>query len=159
MYLSNTEPLTCLSCSLNAVFYVLHGPVPQDAETPSFCCCKFLTNLWIISIAVLENVHAAEAGLQKRVTFSTLIEAPAGPGYQTRATCVAGSGASHSAIHYHSELFPSVTYIDVFDSITFTGVSLFLLLPLFVRPLPLPFLAAADAAEDDSKDKSMMNGR
>jgi hypothetical protein len=43
-----------------------------------------------------------EAGLQKRANFPTLIIGLAGTGDQTRATCVAGSGANHSAIQYHS---------------------------------------------------------
>jgi hypothetical protein len=35
-------------------------------------------------------------------TFSTLIVGPDRSGDQTRATCVAGSGASRSAIHYNA---------------------------------------------------------
>jgi hypothetical protein len=33
-FILNTEPLTSLSCHLNAVFHFLYGIVPQDAETP-----------------------------------------------------------------------------------------------------------------------------
>jgi hypothetical protein len=92
MYLFNTEPLTSLGkCPLNAVLHVLCGPVPQHAGTPSLSLLHIL-NLSIISIAVLENT-----GLQERATFSSLIVRPAGTGDQSKATCVAGRGASRSA--------------------------------------------------------------
>jgi hypothetical protein len=92
MYVTYTEPFTSLGSPLNAVLHVLRGPVPQDAEAPSLLLLNFF-NLSIISIAVLENVP------QRRATISTLIVGPAGTGDRTRATCVAGSGASRSAIH------------------------------------------------------------
>jgi hypothetical protein len=60
-------------------------------------------NLSIISIAVLENVPP-DAGLQKRADLTSLMVGPAGTEDQTRATCVAGSGASRSAIHYTTRL-------------------------------------------------------
>jgi hypothetical protein len=66
--------------------------------------CAFVTanfNLFIVSIAVLENANVPpDQGLQKRANFSTLIVGLAGTGDQNRATCVAGSGANRSAIHY-----------------------------------------------------------
>jgi hypothetical protein len=66
----------------------------------TFACAtaKNLTH-FMISIAVLENVPA-DAELQKRATFSTLIMGLAGSGNQTRATCIASSGTDRSAIHY-----------------------------------------------------------
>jgi hypothetical protein len=62
--------------------------------------CKFITH-FIISIAVLENVPP-DAGLQKRATFSTLNVGLAETRNQTQATCVAGTVARRSAIHYAS---------------------------------------------------------
>jgi hypothetical protein len=96
MYLLNTEPSTSLGCALNAVVHVLRGPVPQDAGTPLLLLLQIF-NLSIILIAVLENVSPAHAVLQKRATVSLLIVGPARTGDRT---CVAGSGASRSAIHY-----------------------------------------------------------
>jgi hypothetical protein len=46
-----------------------------------------------------------DAGLQKRVNFSTLIVGLAGTGDRTRTTCVAGSGHNRSAIHYDTIQF------------------------------------------------------
>jgi hypothetical protein len=60
-----SQPLTSLSCSLNAVF-----PGLKMWDTFSCATAIFLT-YFIISIAVLENVPPG-AGLQKRATFSTL---------------------------------------------------------------------------------------
>jgi hypothetical protein len=60
-------------------------------NTFAFTTANF--NLVKITIAVLENVPA-EAGLQKRANFFTLIVGLAGTGDQTRATCVAGSGVT-----------------------------------------------------------------
>jgi hypothetical protein len=88
-YLS--KPLTSLSCSLNAVF-------PGLKMWDTFACLlqKKLTH-FIISIAVLENVPPG-AGLQKKSTFSTPNVGLSGTGNRTRATCVASSGTSRSAI-------------------------------------------------------------
>jgi hypothetical protein len=58
----------------------------------------------IISIAELENVPPTQ-DLQKRATFSTPIIGLAETGDQTRATCVAGSVARRSAIHYDHKLY------------------------------------------------------
>jgi hypothetical protein len=63
------------------------------------CTTAILLTYFIISIAVLENVPH-DTGLQKRATFSNLNVGTAGTGDQTRATCVAGSVARRSAIHY-----------------------------------------------------------
>jgi hypothetical protein len=49
-----------------------------------------------------------DAGLQKRATFSTLIVGLARTGDRTRATCGAGSGNNHSAIHYDSYNLKSI---------------------------------------------------
>jgi hypothetical protein len=49
MYLTNTEPLTRLGCSLNAVL------LPQDAKAPSLLLLQIF-NLSRISIEMLENV-------------------------------------------------------------------------------------------------------
>jgi hypothetical protein len=57
--------------------------MPQDAETP------------------LLLLRASDAGLQKRATFSALIVGPSGTGVRTQTTCIAGSGANRSAIHYN----------------------------------------------------------
>jgi hypothetical protein len=58
------------------------------------------SNLFIISIAVLENVPL-DAGIQKRANFFTLIVGLAGTWDQTRATCVASSSVNRSAFHYN----------------------------------------------------------
>jgi hypothetical protein len=65
----------------------------------TFACANaiFKTH-FIISIAVLEKV-SPDAGSQKRATFSTHNLGLAWTGNQTRATCVASSGTSRSAIH------------------------------------------------------------
>jgi hypothetical protein len=84
---------------LNAVFIVVRGPVHKDARSPLLLLQQMI-NLSIISIAVLKNECASDAGLHKRATFSTLIVGPDGPGDQTRATCVVGSGTRRSTIHY-----------------------------------------------------------
>jgi hypothetical protein len=67
LYLSNTDPLTSLSCPLNAVFRILRGPVPQDAGTPLLLLLHFF-NLSTISIAVLENV-SLRRGYRKETPF------------------------------------------------------------------------------------------
>jgi hypothetical protein len=69
MYLSNTEPLTSLSCPLNAVFHALRGTVPRDAGTPLLLLLQIF-NLSIISIAVLENVSPTQ-GYRKGYLFHT----------------------------------------------------------------------------------------
>jgi hypothetical protein len=68
MYFSNTEPLTSLGCPLNAVFHVLRGPVPQDAETPPLSLLQIF-HLYIISIAVLDIVPPTQ-GYRKEPPFS-----------------------------------------------------------------------------------------
>jgi hypothetical protein len=98
MYLLNTDPLTSLGCPLNAVFHVLRGLVPQDAET-SLVVLLEIFNPCIISVAVLENVSPTQ-GYRKDLPFHTLILGPVGTGDRTRATWLPGSGASRSAIHY-----------------------------------------------------------
>jgi hypothetical protein len=82
--------------------------IPRPTWTKASKCGTLLLALlqkklthFIISIAVLENVPP-NAGLHKRATFSTLNVGLAGTGNQTRATCVASSVASRSAIHYAS---------------------------------------------------------
>jgi hypothetical protein len=45
MYFSNTEALTSLVCLLNAVFNVLHRPIPLMREQFPFCYYKFLAYL------------------------------------------------------------------------------------------------------------------
>jgi hypothetical protein len=67
IYLTNTEPLTSLSCPLNGIFHVLGGPVPQDAGTPLLSLLQIF-NLSIISIAVLENVSSIQ-GYRKEPPF------------------------------------------------------------------------------------------
>jgi hypothetical protein len=68
MCLSNTEPLTSLSCPLNVVFHVIRGPVPQDAGTPLLSLLQMF-NLFIDSIAVLENVSPSQ-GYRKETPFA-----------------------------------------------------------------------------------------
>jgi hypothetical protein len=60
---------------------------------------QFFLTKFIISIALLENVPP-DTGLQKRATFTTLNVGLAGTGNRARATCVAISGTTRSAIHY-----------------------------------------------------------
>jgi hypothetical protein len=75
------EPLTSLSCSLNAVF-----PGLKIRDTFACATAKKLTH-FIISIAVLENVPP-DAGLQKGDTFATLNVGLAGtrpPAWQAAA--------------------------------------------------------------------------
>jgi hypothetical protein len=69
------------------LFFECGIPRSQDAGTPLLLLLQ-IVNLYIISIAMLENVPP-DAGLHKRATFSTLIVGPAGTGDRTRATCVA----------------------------------------------------------------------
>jgi hypothetical protein len=69
-------------------------------------CYTVNFNLFIISIAVLENVPP-DVGLQKRAIFSTLIVGLAGD--RSRATCGARSGANRSAIHYDLVVDKSVS--------------------------------------------------
>jgi hypothetical protein len=78
--------------------------------TSSLALLQFFLTHFIISIAVLEN-EPPEAGLHKRATFSTLNVGLAGTGNQTQATCVAGSVARRSAIHY---AFCDVLYYETF---------------------------------------------
>jgi hypothetical protein len=54
IYLSNTEPLTSLSCPLNAVFHVLRGPVPQDAGKPSHLLLQ-IVNLFFNAFILWNN--------------------------------------------------------------------------------------------------------
>jgi hypothetical protein len=65
---------------------------------------RLLATLKIINPFYNLNCSAWErtpdAGLQKRATFSTLNIGLAGTGNQTRATCVASSVVTRSAIHY-----------------------------------------------------------
>jgi hypothetical protein len=82
--------------------------IPCPTRTQALSCGNtfaFATanlNLFIISIAVIENVPL-DAELHKRATFSTLIVGLAGTGDETQATCVARSGANRSAIQYDSD--------------------------------------------------------
>jgi hypothetical protein len=86
------QPLTSLSCSLNAVF-------PSLKMRDQLCLryCKKITH-FIISIAVLEN-EPPDRVTEKSHLF-TLNIGLAGTGNRTRATCVASSGTNRSAINY-----------------------------------------------------------
>jgi hypothetical protein len=86
--------------SSTLVFHALVAMHSQsNVKSPqTLATANFLTH-YIISIAVLENVPP-DTELQKRATFSTLNVGLAGTGNRTRATCVAGSVARRSAIHY-----------------------------------------------------------
>jgi hypothetical protein len=84
-----SKPLTSLSC-------------PLMREYLRFRCCKFLTSVFNLNCSAWER--APDVGLKKRATFTTLIIGSAGTGYRTRATCMAGSGANRSAIHYDSSV-------------------------------------------------------
>jgi hypothetical protein len=53
------------------LFFECCIPMPQDAGTPLLSQLQIF-KLYQISIAVLENVPHAEAGLQKKTTLSTL---------------------------------------------------------------------------------------
>jgi hypothetical protein len=105
-YLS--EPLTSLSCSLNAVF-----PDLKMWDTIACANASFLT-YFIISIVGLENVPP-NAGFQKRATFSSLNVGLAWTGNWTRDTCVASSGTNCSDIHYTFSLAVWHGRSNVFD--------------------------------------------
>jgi hypothetical protein len=78
----------------------------QASRSGTFACATaILSTHFIISIAGLENVPP-DAGFQKRASFSTLNVGLAGIGNRTRATSVASSGTSRSAIHYAFPLNP-----------------------------------------------------
>jgi hypothetical protein len=57
MYLLNTEPLTSLRSPLNAVFHVLHEPVPQDAGTPLLLLLQFFP---VSTISIAEQDYIKE---------------------------------------------------------------------------------------------------
>jgi hypothetical protein len=88
---------TCVETLLNTMFRLVNSPVSRYGNAFAFATANF--KLYIISIAVLENV-SPDAGLQKRANFSALIVGLAETGDQTRAICLARSGAYRSAIRY-----------------------------------------------------------
>jgi hypothetical protein len=123
----NNSGGTNLQRLFHAVFQVLRGPKPQDAGAPSLSSVLTSEQTWDLARVCTNsptspkvstdlgycncfyptiqcNCSACnvppDAGLQERANFSTLILGLAGTGNQTRATCVAGSSASRSAIHY-----------------------------------------------------------
>jgi hypothetical protein len=115
------KPLTSLSCSLNAVFPGLKmwdtfaldcfdlkvrpgTPATNpglhrqsDLKSPQTTCyCNFFIQLYS-AIAVLATCPRAQG---YKSHFSTLKVGLAGTGNRTQATCLAGSVARRSAIHY-----------------------------------------------------------
>jgi hypothetical protein len=75
------EPLTSLSCPLNGVFHVLHGPVLQDAGKPLLLLLQIF-NLSIISIAVVDGWAAGSLALVTSALaakFKTRTRASMGP--------------------------------------------------------------------------------
>jgi hypothetical protein len=77
LYFLHIEPFTSLSSPLNAVFYVLRGPVSQDAGTPSLSQLQYL------------RTCSRRRVKKKSHLFHT-----------NRRYGRAGSGASRSAFHY-----------------------------------------------------------
>jgi hypothetical protein len=69
LYLLDTEPLTRLSCSLNAVFQVLHGTVPQDSGIPLLLLLQNF-NLFKISVALLENVSPTPVYRKEHIFYT-----------------------------------------------------------------------------------------
>jgi hypothetical protein len=61
---------------------------------------RFKNSIFFSYFSVQLQCLQRAPGLQKRATISTQILDLAGTGDRTLATCVAGSGASGSAIHY-----------------------------------------------------------